>query len=87
MQNGSTTFYSASGCEACGNTGYRGRTGIYEVLLLDDEIKQSVHDRVSEQELAQLAHKRFPTIQEDGKAKVSAGITTVEEVMRVTLNE
>ncbi|MXW52758.1 MAG: type II secretion system protein GspE [Gammaproteobacteria bacterium] len=87
MQNGSSSFYSASGCEICGNTGYRGRTGIYEVLLLDDEIKQSVHDRVSEQELAQLAHKRFPTIQEDGKAKVQAGITTVEEVMRVTLSE
>lgn len=87
MGRRSARFYSAKGCEACGNTGYRGRTGIYEVLLLDDEIKQGVHDGVSEQELSQLAHRRFPTIQEDGRDKVQAGITTVDEVMRVTLSE
>ena len=87
MNNGDIPFYSAKGCDICGNTGYRGRTGIYEILLLDDDIRQRVHDRVSEQELARLVHDRFPTIQQDGREKVRAGITTVEEVMRVTLSE
>ncbi len=87
MKGQDVQFYSAQGCEKCGYTGYRGRTGIYELLLLDDEIRQKVHDRVSEQELAHLAHQRFPTIQDDGRSKVAAGITTVEEVMRVSLTE
>ena len=85
MRGIDTIYYDLRGCDACGQTGYRGRTGIYELLLLDDQMRQKVHDRASEQELNQLARELYPSIREDGRDKVRRGITTVEEVMRVTL--
>ena len=87
MNGVDATFYRTRGCELCGHTGYRGRTGIYELLLLDDDIRQRVHDRASEQELVSFARARYPSIAADGRAKVKAGITSVEEVMRVTLSD
>ena len=80
-----TEFYDMRGCDACGQTGYRGRTGLYELLLLNDQMRQMVHDRASEQELNTIARELYPSIREDGRDKVQQGITTVEEVMRVTL--
>lgn len=85
MRGVDVKYYDMRGCEACGQTGYRGRTGIYELLLLDDQMRQKVHDRASEQELNQLARELYPSIRQDGRDKVRRGITTVEEVMRVTL--
>lgn len=85
MRGIDTLYYDLRGCDACGQTGYRGRTGIYELLLLDDQMRQKVHDRASEQELNHLARELYPSIREDGRDKVRRGITTVEEVMRVTL--
>jgi general secretion pathway protein E len=83
----SATVFEAAGCDACQNTGYRGRTGIYELVLVDDTIRQLIHDRASEQELTSYARRTAPGIREDGKAKVLSGVTTVQEVLRITLEE
>ncbi|NKB97838.1 MAG: type II secretion system protein GspE [Pseudomonadales bacterium] len=81
------TVYDAKGCDACGQTGYRGRIGIYELVVVDDTIRQLIHDRVSEQELTTYARQLGPGIREDGKEKVLAGVTTVQEVLRVSLED
>lgn len=80
-------YYSLKGCDACGYTGYRGRTGIYELLILNDEIQQKIHERASEQEISRIARTLYPSIRADGRNKVKAGITTVEEVIRVTATD
>lgn len=74
------------GCEACGGTGYRGRTTISELLVIDDNMREAVGRRSQDQRaLEQLARAAgFRTLYEDGLAKVGAGDTTLEEVMRVT---
>jgi len=81
----SAVVHEAPGCEQCGHTGFRGRTGIYEMVLIDDTMRQLIHDRVSEQELAAHARTRTPSIRDDGKARVERGETSVAEVLRVTL--
>jgi general secretion pathway protein E len=80
-------LYHAGSCEKCGHTGYRGRTGIYELIAIDETLRQMIHDRASEQDLTQYVRTRSPGIREDGRAKVLAGVTTVQEVMRVTLED
>ena len=87
LQESKAVVYDAVGCEACSHTGYRGRTGIYEMLEVDDNIRQLIHDRASEQELTRYARERSPSIREDGKNKVLSGVTTVNEVMRVSLGD
>jgi general secretion pathway protein E len=80
-------IYRAAGCEACSHSGYRGRTGIYELINVDDALRERIHDRSSEQDLTRLVRKTSPSIREDGRRKVLAGETTVQEVLRVTLEE
>ena len=87
LKESSAIVYDAKGCEACSHSGYRGRTGIYELVVVDDTIRQLIHDQVSEQELTGYARRISPSIREDGKAKVLAGVTTVQEVLRVTLED
>ncbi|MEM7099841.1 MAG: type II secretion system ATPase GspE [Pseudomonadota bacterium] len=87
LQESSAQVFDAPGCEACGNTGFKGRTGIYELVIVDDMIRRLIHDQVGEQELAGYARRLAPSIRDDGKAKVLAGATTVQEVLRVTLDE
>ncbi len=84
LEMGSALVFEASGCEACGQTGYRGRTGIYELIDVDDGLKQLIHDRSSEQALTHYIRRSAPGIRQDGKAKVLAGVTSVQEVLRVT---
>ena len=64
--------------------GYRGRTGIYELIAVDDHMRTMIHDGSSEQELERYARSASPGIREDGRRKVLAGETTLEEVLRVT---
>ncbi len=81
-------IYEAVGCESCRNTGYRGRTGIYEVLTVTDEIRQHItaHDPASR--IKQTAIRQgMQTLRDDGWGKVLRGITTIEEVLRVTEEE
>ncbi len=64
--------------------GYRGRTGIYELIAIDDSMRTMIHDGVSEQKLERYARTLTPSIRDDGMHKVLAGVTTLEEVLRVT---
>ncbi len=81
------TLYHAEGCEQCRGLGYRGRTGIYELVLFDDTLRTMVHTRASEQGMLRHARALGPSIREDGLRKVREGVTTIEEVLRVTREE
>ncbi len=81
-------FYYGKGCEACNNTGYRGRTGLYEIMLLDDEMKDLIVQHASTQVLRQEARKRgMRTLRQAGLISIYDGITTIEEVVRETIME
>ncbi len=72
------------GCSACRHTGYRGRTGLFELLIVTDEIKQVLLKSPNVGALRGIAHAEgMTTLRQDGWRKVQAGITTVEEVLRV----
>jgi len=79
--------YHPGGCDACGHSGYRGRTGIYELVTVDDGLRQQIHDQASEQDLAKYVRQYSPGIRDDGRTKVLEGVTTVAEVLRVTLED
>jgi general secretion pathway protein E len=74
------------GCDACGGTGYSGRTTVCELLVIDDAIREAIGVRSRDQRaMTELARTNgFCTLYEDGLAKVIAGETTLEEVLRVT---
>ena len=65
-------------------SGYRGRMGIYELVLIDDTIRTMIHDGAAEHDLERYARTLTPSIRDDGRAKILRGDTTVEEVLRVT---
>ena len=74
-----------SGCPKCLQTGYLGRTGIYELVELDETLRAAIHARESERQLAELARARgFRSLAEDGERWVAAGVTSREELLRVT---
>ncbi|MFA5106929.1 MAG: GspE/PulE family protein [Patescibacteria group bacterium] len=78
-------FYRGKGCRECNQTGYKGRLGIYEVLEVDHEIAELVTKNATSEELQPLARKKgMATMLEDGFIKAKMGITTIEEVLRVT---
>ena len=80
--------FHGKGCKECSETGFRGRTGIYELLVIDDETRQLILNKATSQLIREAARKKgMVTLREDGWKKVAKGITTVEEVLRVTLNE
>ena len=78
-------LFDAVGCDACAGTGYRGRTGIYELVNIDSGLSQLIHDDAPAQALAEAHHGH--TLFEDGKRKILAGETTLTEVLRVTRDE
>ena len=67
-----------------GAGGYRGRTGIYELVNVDDTMRTMIHDGAGEHELERYARMSSPSIRDDGRAKVMAGVTSLEELLRVT---
>jgi type IV pilus assembly protein PilB len=82
------TFYKGEGCKACKQTGYRGRIGIFELMLMDEEIRMLLGTRTQSSRIKQVAiNSGMQTLQEDGMEKVKKGDTTVEEVFRVTQEE
>ncbi|MGH8280234.1 MAG: type II secretion system ATPase GspE [Gammaproteobacteria bacterium] len=81
------TLYKPVGCESCNRTGYHGRTGIYEMVIVDDHMRDMIHDNASEHELERYARTRTPSIRDDGRTRVLAGKTSIEEVLRVTRKE
>jgi len=79
------TLYTAQGCTACNRTGYRGRTGIYELLTVDDELRRLIHDRASEQTLrAHVVARGMRSLRDDGMRWAAQGVISLEEVVRVT---
>src|SRR3954471_19497462 len=82
------TFYYGKGCEQCNNTGYRGRMGIYEIMLLDDEMRDMIIKHASTQVLRAEARKRgMRTLRTCGLLAIYDGVTTIEEVVRETIME
>ncbi len=81
------TIYRAIGCEECNFNGYKGRTGIHELLVVDDHIRELIHNGKGEQAVEKYIRKRSPSIRQDGCTRVLAGKTTLEEVLRVTREE
>ncbi len=78
------TLKRGRGCQACKGTGYRGRTAIYEFLLVEDPIQKLILRRVSAQEILQAARQAgMRTLRQDGWLKITQGLTTPEEVLRV----
>jgi general secretion pathway protein E len=80
-----STFYSPVGCAACNRSGYRGRTGIYELLTVDDDLRRLIHDRASEQALrAHAIGRGMKSLRDDGMRWAAAGVISLEEAIRVT---
>lgn len=78
-------LYKGKGCDLCHNSGYEGRIGVFEVMVLDDEVKQAIIEKKDAAMIRTLCQKNgMRTMLEDGLEKVKAGETTIEEVLRVT---
>jgi general secretion pathway protein E len=77
--------YHPVGCPACGHSGYKGRTGVYELMVADDKIRSLIHARAAESQLFVAAEANgLRSMREDGERLVTEGVTSPEEVMRVT---
>ncbi len=84
----SPTIYRAKGCEACNNIGYRGRVGLFEIMIVDDQLRDLVMKEVSSDVLKRAAAVAgMRTLQQDGVVKVLAGLTSLEEMLRVVFVE
>ena len=81
------TIYNPIGCVSCNHTGYRGRTGIHEQLIVDEKVREMMHDGRGEQAIEKYVRKTTPSIRQDGCDKVIKGETSLEEVLRVTREE
>ena len=76
------------GCNECGHSGYRGRLGIFEIFVINDEVRHMIYERVSSSEMRQRGRELgMRTLREDGIRKVIAGVTTLQEVIRVTMGD
>ncbi|MAD27909.1 MAG: type II secretion system protein E [Pseudomonadales bacterium] len=82
-----TRSHAAAGCLECRETGYRGRAGVYELMMLSDGIKALIHNDTDIAQLRRQAYKEgMHSLRLSGAQKVGAGLTTIEEVLRVTPN-
>jgi type II secretory ATPase GspE/PulE/Tfp pilus assembly ATPase PilB-like protein len=87
LTNGAACF-RGKGCPSCRQGGYKGRCGTYELLTMNDEVKSLVLAKTSANKIREAARATgMRTLRDDGLAKVKAGVTTVEEVLRVTALE
>lgn len=77
-------LYRPGGCPNCNHTGYRGRSAIYELIEIDDTLRQLIHESAGEQVMLNHARKHAASIDEDGRQRVLSGKTSIEEVLRVT---
>lgn len=86
--NGSLETFQGKGCKKCSSTGFRGRTGIYELLVVDDDIRELILAKSSAQIIKEKAREKgMITLRQDGWDKVVRGLTTVQEILRVTLSD
>ncbi|EKD70771.1 MAG: hypothetical protein ACD_46C00405G0006 [uncultured bacterium] len=77
-------IYHAVGCPLCRQTGYSGRSGVYELIAIDETLQTMIHDRSSEQKMRKHARGLFPSLRQDGYRRVLMGDTSLEEILRVT---
>jgi type II secretory ATPase GspE/PulE/Tfp pilus assembly ATPase PilB-like protein len=79
------TVYEPAGCDSCRGSGFKGRTGIYEILTVDDHIRPLIIDRSASSDIKREAMRHgLHTLRDDGWRKVLDGVTTVEEILRVS---
>jgi type II secretory ATPase GspE/PulE/Tfp pilus assembly ATPase PilB-like protein len=82
------TLYKGRGCRQCQGTGYRGRLGIFEMMMVTDDVRSLIVENASAPELRKIAiNQGMRTLREDGFRHLNDGRTTVEEIMRVTKDE
>ncbi len=82
------TFMQGKGCNDCSGTGYRGRFGIFEIFVIDDEARKLIYERVPSSILRARAREMgMRTLREDGVRKVLAGLTSPDEVIRATVGD
>ncbi|RME81821.1 MAG: type II secretion system protein GspE, partial [Zetaproteobacteria bacterium] len=78
-------IYEPQGCAQCRGVGYRGRIAIYEMVEIDEALREAIHDRAPLAELRKIAARQGArTLRQDGARHVASGITSIEEVLRVT---
>jgi len=81
-------FYRGRGCQACNNTGYKGRVGLYEFMLMNDQLREMVNRGSSTEQLRDLALQTgMRSLRNAGLDKVFSGVTAIEEVIRETVHE
>lgn len=79
-------FHKAVGCERCGETGYRGRVGLYELMVITDESRQAILRRVSAAEIGHVAERSgMLRLRDEGLIKAARGLTSIEEILRVVV--
>lgn len=83
----SGTFYHGKGCEECRDIGYRGRVGIFELLGMNAELREMIIQRRSSAEIKTMAQRNMLTLREDALRKAKEGMTSLDEVMRVTAGD
>jgi general secretion pathway protein E/type IV pilus assembly protein PilB len=82
------TFMKGKGCSNCSNTGYRGRFGVFEIFVIDDEARKLIYEKVPSSVLRARAREMgMRTLREDGIRKIIAGLTTCDEVIRSTVGD
>ncbi len=84
ISDGVPPLYTHKGCEHCRHTGFAGRRGIYELIEVNEAIRRMIHDGASEQDIEQQARQLTPSIFHNGKQLVLGGLTSIDEVLRVT---
>jgi general secretion pathway protein E/type IV pilus assembly protein PilB len=81
-------FMEGAGCEACNGAGFRGRIGIFEVFEVNEEIQRMIYENARSTKLRETARAGgMRTMREDGLRKATAGLTTIEEVVSITVGE
>ena len=81
-------FFYGRGCDRCNNTGYKGRMGIFELLVMNDELRELITSEVSLDEFREAGRKYgMQTLRESGLEAIHAGLTTIEEIVRETMTD
>jgi general secretion pathway protein E len=84
-KSGKLTFYHHAGCDECGNTGYRGRIGIFELMMIDEPVRREILNNSDAKTIQRVAQQQgMRLLREDGARQVVAGVTSVEEVLAAT---
>jgi type IV pilus assembly protein PilB len=82
------TFFRGNGCEACNGSGYKGRLAIFEIMVMDDGLREMIMSQASTSLLRTEARRRgMRTLRESGMLSIYDGRTTIDEVLRETINE